>query len=101
MSGLLGARAGVPPLSARQLEMLQIIERSVAERGFPPTYQEFTIALGLSPHSRQAIHEHLSRLAAKGMLVRYARAARGMTLTEAARIELARAREQQPIGAIQ
>ena len=101
MSGLLGARAGVPPLSPRQLQVLQIIERSVAEHGFPPTYQEFTIALGLSPHSRQAIHEHLSRLAAKGMLVRHARRARAMTLTDAARVELARAREQQPIGTMQ
>jgi len=89
----LGARAGEGPVSPRQLEVLQIIERSLAARGFPPTYAELTVELGLAPHSRQTIHEHLSRLAAKGMLVRHARAARGLTLTDAARRELARARQ--------
>jgi SOS-response transcriptional repressor LexA len=88
----LGARAGEGPVTDRQLEILQIIERSVDARGFPPTYAELTTELGLSPHSRQTIHEHLSRLAAKGMLVRYPRAARGMTLTAAARALLARVR---------
>lgn len=100
MSAPLGARAGEGPVSPRQLQVLQIIERSLEARGFPPTYAELTVELGLAPHSRQTIHEHLSRLAAKGMLVRYARAARGIKLTEAARAELARARAQQPIGAI-
>jgi repressor LexA len=94
----LGARAGDEPVTPRQLELLQIIERSLDARGFPPTYREFAVALGLGPHSRQTIHEHLSRLAAKGMLVRHARAARGITLTEAARRELARARSQSLIG---
>jgi len=75
---------------------LQIIERSVDARGFPPTVRELTIALGVSPHSRQTIYEHLSRLAAKGMLIRHARAARGLTLTAAARELLARLRAQQP-----
>jgi repressor LexA len=97
----LGSRAGSRPVAPRQLEILQIIERSIEERGVPPTYREFMIALGLSPHSRQTIHEHLSRLAAKGMLVRHARATRGITLTDAALRELARARAQQQIGTVQ
>lgn len=102
MSCPLGARAGLPPVSARQLEILQIIERSLEAHGFAPTYRELMIALGLGPHNRQTIHEHLSRLVAKGMLVRHARAVRGITLTEAARRELARARaQQQPIGIMQ
>lgn len=101
MSGPIGARCGETPVTPRQLELLQIIERSLEARGFPPTYAEFTVELGLAPHSRQTIHEHLSRLAAKGMIVRHARAARGITLTAAARAELARARAQQLIGATQ
>lgn len=99
MSGPLGARAGDGPVTRRQLEVLQIIERSVELRGFPPTYAELTVELGLSPHSRQTIHEHLSRLAAKGMLVRHAGAARGITLTAAAREVLARERAAQLTGA--
>lgn len=95
MSCPLGARAGDGPVTPRQLEILQIIARSLDERGFPPTYAELTIGLGLSPHSRQTIHEHLLRLAAKGMLVRHARAARGITLTALARDLLARERAKQ------
>jgi SOS-response transcriptional repressor LexA len=91
----IGARTGECPVTGRQLEVLQIIERSLEARGFPPTYAEFTVELGLSPHSRQVIHEHLLRLAAKGMLVRHARAARGITLTTAARELLARERVKQ------
>jgi SOS-response transcriptional repressor LexA len=102
MSAPLGARAGERPVSPRQFEILRIIERSVEARGFPPTYAEFTIELGLSPHSRQVIHEHLCRLAAKQLITRHARTARGLTLTEAARQLLARARlETPPDGATQ
>jgi len=89
----LGRRAGERPVSPRQFEILLIIERSVEARGFPPTYAEFTIELGLSPHSRQVIHEHLERLAAKQMIIRHPRAARGITLTAAAR-ELLRTTRQ-------
>lgn len=95
MSAPISARAGGTPVSPRQLEVLQITERSIEERGFPPTIREFTIALGLSPNSRQSIDEYLSRLEAKGMLVRHARSARGITLTSAARELLARERAKQ------
>lgn len=96
MSTPLGPRVGDSPVTARQLELLQIIERSLDARGFPPTYVEIIESLGLSPHSKQTIHEHLSRLAAKGMLVRHPGVARGITFTNAARELLARerAREQ-------
>ena len=101
MSCPLGSRAGLRPVAPRQLEILQVIERSLEARGVPPTYREFIIALGLRRHNRQTIHEHLSRLAAKGMLVRHARATRGITLTDAARRELARARAQHQTGTVQ
>jgi repressor LexA len=96
MSGPIGASAGETPVTARQLEVLRIIERSIEARGFPPTIREFTIELGLSLKSRQSIEEYLARLAAKGMLVRHARAARGITLTAAARELLARERANLP-----
>lgn len=96
MSCHIGARAGSGPVSPRQLQVLQVIARSIEVRGFPPSIREFTIELGLSLNSRQSIDEHLERLAAKGMLVRHAHVARGITLTTAARELLAceRAREQ-------
>lgn len=74
----------------RQLEVLQIVARSIDERGFPPTVRELTLALGISPKSRQCITDYFEQLAAKGLLVRHARMARGISLTAAAREILAR-----------
>lgn len=91
----LGSRAGLGPVSPRQLEVLQIIERSIEVRGFPPSIREVTIELGISLNSRQCIDEYFGRLAAKGMLVRHARVARGITLTTAARELLARERQRE------
>lgn len=95
MTRAIGPLVGASPVTPRQLQVLQIIERSIDARGFPPTVREFTIELGISPQSRQCIDEHLGRLAAKGMLLRHARAARGITLTAAARELLARVRAKQ------
>lgn len=91
--------AGEHPVSPRQLQILRIIERWVADCGFPPTYREFAIELGLSTGSRQAVAEHLARLVAKQLLVRRARTARGLSLTAAARELLAREAQRQPMGA--
>lgn len=74
----------------RQLDVLRCIERSLTERGFPPTYREFQAALGLT--SRQTVHEHLSNLEARGLLIRYRYEARGLQFTDAARELLARER---------
>lgn len=92
MSGHIGPLTAGCPVAPRQLEVLQIIERSLARRGFPPSYREIVVDLGLSPHSRQTVHDHLTRLEAKGMLVRHPRVARGLALTDAARTVLAAAR---------
>jgi repressor LexA len=77
-------------IPARQLDVLRCIERSLGERGFPPTYREFQAELGLS--SRQTVHEHLSKLEARGLLIRYRYEARGLQFTDAARELLARER---------
>lgn len=92
MSGPISPRAAELPITARQIEVLEIIARSLEERGFPPTYRELTLALGISPHSRQTIHEHLAQLEAKRLLIKHRRAARGITLTPAARELLERLR---------
>lgn len=89
MSGPLGAHAGHRPVAPRQLDILRLIERSITARGFPPTYTEMASELGLC---RPTIHEHISRLVAKDMLIRSAYTERGIALTDAARAELARAR---------
>lgn len=72
-------------LTPRQLDVLRIVVRSIDTRGFPPTIREILAELGISPNSRETAHEHLARLEANGMLVRHARIARGLSLTEAGR----------------
>jgi repressor LexA len=90
MSAPIGPHTAAAPVTERQLEVLQIIGRSLDERGFPPTYAEIVKALGLSPHSKQVVFEHLTRLELKGMIIRYAGCARAITLTAAGRELLAR-----------
>ena len=77
-------------VTPRQLEVLRYIARSLADRGFPPTYREFQAELCLT--SRQTVHEHLCNLEARGMLIRYRYEARGLKFTDAARELLARER---------
>ena len=96
MSGPIGERTGASPVTARQLQVLQIIARSLDERGFPPTVREILIGLQLSPSSRQTVSEHLERLGVKGLLHRHPYVARGLTLTSAARDLLARERATNP-----
>ena len=98
MSGPISLRAGERPITRRQFDVLRIIERSVAERGFPPTVREILIALGLSPQSKQAVTDHILHLEAKKLLARHPVIARGLTLTAEAR-ELLAARAEQPMGA--
>lgn len=91
MSCPLGSRAALTPVSRRQLQVLQLVARSIDERGFPPSIREILIGLGLRPGSRQTVHEHIDRLAAKGMIIRHPRVARGLTLTGPGRELVARA----------
>ena len=48
------------PLSPRQKDVLDLIERSIAERGYPPTRPEISAALGAS--SPNAAEQHLRAL---------------------------------------
>jgi len=54
------------PLSPRQKDVLELIERSIAERGYPPTRPEISAALGAT--SPNAAEQHLRALERKGYI---------------------------------
>lgn len=55
-------------LSTRQKEVLQFIQTTVSERGYPPSVREIGDAIGLS--SPSTVHSHLSTLVKYGFLRR-------------------------------
>ena len=55
-------------LTARQLEILDLIESTVAQRGYPPSVREIGDAVGLS--SPSTVHSHLNTLANEGFIRR-------------------------------
>jgi repressor LexA len=55
-------------MSERQRQVLELIRRTVAERGYPPSVREIGEALGLS--SPSTVHSHLSSLVKAGYLRR-------------------------------
>jgi repressor LexA len=60
----------MPPttLTARQREVLQIIEQHMRERGYPPSVREIGEAVGLT--SPSTVHAHLAALQRRGYLRR-------------------------------
>jgi repressor LexA len=60
----------MPPtaLTARQREVLEIIERHMRERGYPPSVREIGEAVGLT--SPSTVHAHLAALQRRGYLRR-------------------------------
>lgn len=55
-------------LSTRQQKILEVIERHIAERGYPPSVREIGEAVGLG--SPSTVHAHLSTLERLGFLRR-------------------------------
>lgn len=55
-------------LTTRQREILDLIETTVANRGYPPSVREIGDAVGLS--SPSTVHSHLSTLANEGFIRR-------------------------------
>ena len=55
-------------LTNRQLEILDLIESTVAQRGYPPSVREIGDAVGLS--SPSTVHSHLNTLANEGFIRR-------------------------------
>ncbi|GAB1639642.1 transcriptional repressor LexA [Krasilnikovia sp. MM14-A1259] len=65
-----------PALTARQRSILAVIHRSVEERGYPPTFREIAVAVGLG--SPSSVAHHLDTLERLGLLRRGARAPRAV-----------------------
>lgn len=56
------------PLTDRQRQILEFIERTVGDRGYPPSVREICTAVGLT--SPSTVHTHLSSLQKMGYLRR-------------------------------
>jgi repressor LexA len=67
-------------LTARQIEILRLIESHVQESGFPPTRAEICSAMGFS--SPNAAETHLRALARKGVIEMTSGASRGIRLVQ-------------------
>jgi repressor LexA len=72
-------------LTARQRQVLHVIQRSIAESGMPPTRAEIARQLGF--RSANAAEEHLRALQRKGCVQLLAGASRGIQLSEELREE--------------
>ena len=70
--------SGQRPLTARQRQVLEIIDTSMARHGRPPTLREIGQHLGIS--STNGVRDHLQALIEKGYLRRDVRSARGLRL---------------------
>jgi repressor LexA len=55
-------------LTSRQREILQVIDRYMGERGYPPSVREIGEAVGLT--SPSTVHNHLASLQRRGLLRR-------------------------------
>ncbi|MGB0591411.1 MAG: transcriptional repressor LexA [Myxococcota bacterium] len=64
------APKGASPLTARQAEVLGVLERSIHARGYPPTIREMGAELGI--RSPQGVSDHLAALERKGYIHRTA-----------------------------
>jgi repressor LexA len=60
--------SGLPNLTARQREILEVIDRHMRERGYPPSVREIGEAVGLT--SPSTVHNHLASLQRRGLLRR-------------------------------
>jgi repressor LexA len=75
-----------PKLTARQQQILELIQNSIAETGAPPTRAEIAQTLGFK--SANAAEEHLQALARKGVIDLVSGTSRGIRLKGAARSPL-------------
>ena len=73
-----------PKLTARQQQILELIQSSIAETGAPPTRAEIARTLGFK--SANAAEEHLQALARKGVIDLVSGTSRGIRLKGASRM---------------
>ena len=72
-----------PRLTARQQQVLHLVQRAIMRTGAPPTRAELAAQLGFK--SANAAEEHLQALARKGVIELVSGASRGIRLKGAAR----------------
>jgi repressor LexA len=70
----------MPALTSRQREILDVIEQSMRERGYPPSVREIGEAVGLT--SSSSVHAQLANLERRGLLHKDPTKPRAMTLSE-------------------
>ena len=70
--------AGRPKLTARQAQILELIQNAIAQTGAPPTRAEIAAQLGF--RSPNAAEEHLKALAKKGVIELISGTSRGIRL---------------------
>ena len=75
----------VSDITSRQQRILDFIERTVRERGYPPTVREIGDAVGLT--SSSSVHAQLANLERKGLLTKDPSKPRAMTLSDDRRAE--------------
>ena len=73
-------------LTARQTEILRLIQRAIAETGIPPTRAEISQELGFK--SANAAEDHLRALARKGVIALMPGTSRGIKLMDTIREQL-------------
>ncbi len=78
------ANVDITGLTARQRRIVEFIERTVRERGYPPTVREIGEAVGLT--SSSSVHAQLANLERRGLLHKDPTKPRAMSL-EAPRVE--------------
>lgn len=72
-----------PKLTARQQQILQLVQRAIARTGAPPTRAEIAAELGFK--SANAAEEHLQALARKGVIELVSGTSRGIRLKSVSR----------------
>jgi len=72
-------------MTSRQQRILDFIEKTVRERGYPPTVREIGEAVGLT--SSSSVHAQLANLERKGLLTKDPSKPRAMTLSDERRAE--------------
>ena len=73
-----GLTADGPRLTARQTQILELIQKSIARNGAPPTRVEIATQLGF--RSPNAAEDHLRALAKKGVIELVSGTSRGIRL---------------------
>ena len=71
------------PLTARQREVFDFIERFITEIGYPPTIREIAVGFGFS---EMASHDHLIAIEKKGYIHREDGSARSIRIAPFARM---------------